>query len=405
MEKREEASDSRGEVASSDGGDAYFTLVFLTQRALRGYRIPAMQLIRTIGGPATALFPLSRKELGDIWTGVALQAWEVDPLVGGWNVVEDEFAVTVGYPYDLLRVLLSTIRDQRYPDGLRLTMDLWPVACRQPSDKLMVRYQCSNCTRPRQFAARALLDGATRTPRFVCSDVGATCGVPAAIVWEAPAHIFMLEGAQSVVGGSRMSNVLKHPILLVPPMRTAPQNTTPVFAKPAPSYVWTSLAEFQAQLPPPQHVSPTPIAPVHPSVKTPRKEEVDPSEIHPHDSVSNVTPGEGEMPTDRHSWGERPKHKWALECSMEATKHIEGKRLETFVEVDLSVVSRFPWAVQSRNVTRHTCSCFLTSKVALLLSSRRGTCRLYTLASATIQRDFSHRTGWAPKVGSGTVGS
>ena len=105
-----------------------------------------MQLSRTVGGPATALFPLSRRELGDVWTGAALQAWEVDPLLGGWNAVEDEFAVTVGYPYDLLRVLLSTIRDQRYQDGSRLTMDSWPVACRQPSDKLMVRYQCSNCT-------------------------------------------------------------------------------------------------------------------------------------------------------------------------------------------------------------------------------------------------------------------
>ena len=66
MEKREEASDSRGEIASSDGGDTYFTPVFLTQRALRGYRVPAMQLSRTVGGPATALFPLSRRELGDV---------------------------------------------------------------------------------------------------------------------------------------------------------------------------------------------------------------------------------------------------------------------------------------------------------------------------------------------------
>ena len=76
---------------------------------------------------------------------------------------------------------------------------------------------------------------------------------------------------------------------------------------------------------------------MHPSVKTPVKKEVDPSVIHLHDSVSNVTPGEGETPAGRHSWGERPKHKRALECSMEATKHIEGKRLETFVEVDPSV--------------------------------------------------------------------
>ena len=173
---------------------------------------------------------------------------------------------------------------------------------------------------------------------YVCSDVGATCGAPAAIVWDAPAHIFMLEGAQSVVGGSRVSNVIKHTTPSVPPTMTAPMNTTPVFAKPAPSHVWTSLAEFQAQLPPPQRVTPTSVAPPYPSVKTPVKKEVDPSDIHPHDSVSNVTPGEGETSTGRHSWGERPKHKWALECSMEATKHIEGKRLETFVEVDPSVI-------------------------------------------------------------------
>ena len=71
---------------------------------------------RTVGGPATALFPLSHRKLGDIWMGAALQAWEVDSLVGGWNTVEDEFAVTIRYSYDLLRVLLSTIRDQQYPD-------------------------------------------------------------------------------------------------------------------------------------------------------------------------------------------------------------------------------------------------------------------------------------------------
>ena len=85
-------------------------------------------------------------------------------------------------------------------------------------------------------------------------------------------------------------------------------------------------------------MSPTPITHAYPSMKTPMKKEVDPSEIHPHDSISNVTPGEGETPMGRHSWGKRPKTKRALECSMEATKHIEGKRLETFVEVDPSVV-------------------------------------------------------------------
>ena len=95
----------------------------------------------------------------------------------------------------------------------------------------MVRYQCSNCTRPRQFAARALLDGATRAPRFVCSDVGATCGALAVIVWDAPAYIFMLEGVQSVVDRSRVSNVIKHTTPSVLLIITAPQKTTPVFAK------------------------------------------------------------------------------------------------------------------------------------------------------------------------------
>ena len=83
----------------------------------------------------------------------------------------------------------------------------------------------------------ALLDRATRAPRFVCSDVGAMCGTPAAIVWDALAYIFLLGGAQSVVGNSRMSNVLKHMMPLVLPTMTAPIHTTPVFAKPAPSHV------------------------------------------------------------------------------------------------------------------------------------------------------------------------
>ena len=148
----------------------------------------------------------------------------------------------------------------------------------------------------------------------------------------------MLEGVQSVVGGSRMSNVLKPPMPSVPPTMTAAQHATPAFVKPAPSHVWTSLAEFQAQLPLLQHMTLTPIAHIHPSVKQPVKKEVDPSKIHPHDSVSNVTPREGETPMRRHSWGERPKTKRALECSMESTKHIEGKRLETFIEVDPSVL-------------------------------------------------------------------
>ena len=129
-------------------------------------------------GPPTALFPLSRRELGDVWLGAAISVWEVQPIAGGWRVAEDEFAMLVGYPFELLQLLLSTLRNQRYPDGTSIRFDTWLLACRQPLDKLYVRYLCITCHMPRRFSARVFLDGAVRGPTFACADIHAVCRQP-----------------------------------------------------------------------------------------------------------------------------------------------------------------------------------------------------------------------------------
>ena len=77
-----EVTDLRGD-RSSEGEEAYFDPVYLTHTVQRSYRVPAIRSRRVLEGPPTAFFPLSRKELGDVWSGAALTVWEVQPMEDG----------------------------------------------------------------------------------------------------------------------------------------------------------------------------------------------------------------------------------------------------------------------------------------------------------------------------------
>ena len=65
-DKREDFSDSKGDVASSMGDEMYYDPAFLIKKSCRSYRVPAICLSKTVGGPPETVFLLSRRELGDI---------------------------------------------------------------------------------------------------------------------------------------------------------------------------------------------------------------------------------------------------------------------------------------------------------------------------------------------------
>ena len=78
-----------GSLASSEE-EMYYDPVFLLRRGVTSHRVPAVRLRRTLDDPPYALFPLSRREVGDVWTGATCTAWDVDS-VRGWDTALVDF--------------------------------------------------------------------------------------------------------------------------------------------------------------------------------------------------------------------------------------------------------------------------------------------------------------------------
>ena len=144
---------------------ATYMPVFAVSREREGYRVPA---VRVTPGPhvaETALFPLSREEIGEVWSSVEeLKGWDISNVVGGWTRAHLAFRNTVNYPKELLTALLTIFQTQRYSNGQPLSWHTWAAACRRPVDYVQVPGECAQCETSRAFAPRVLWDAPARLP-------------------------------------------------------------------------------------------------------------------------------------------------------------------------------------------------------------------------------------------------
>ena len=139
-----------GSVALSEE-EMYYDPVFLSRRGVASHRVPAVRLRRTLDDPPYALFPLSRREVGDVWTGaVPCAAWDVES-VPGWETALVDFAPEVGYPLELLQLFLDVLRTQKFPDGAVVSFEAWTEACCQPVEMLTIMYPWRRVFRPSSF--------------------------------------------------------------------------------------------------------------------------------------------------------------------------------------------------------------------------------------------------------------
>ena len=103
-------------------GYSSYEPVIATHKQRAGYICPAVRVRPLDSRELTAVFPLSREEIGEIWTTLEeLRQWEFRPLKKGWADAWWEFRQAIDYPPEYLTVLLNTLRSQQFLDGSALS--------------------------------------------------------------------------------------------------------------------------------------------------------------------------------------------------------------------------------------------------------------------------------------------
>ena len=111
----------------------------------------------------SAIFPLNRIELGDIWYGKAkLGAWEIKVLPGGWTSAFRRFSALIRYPVEFLTPALEALHQQSFLDKTPLSWTQWSTLCKNTSPKLYAVADCRVCGTPRCLSMR-LLNEVNRT--------------------------------------------------------------------------------------------------------------------------------------------------------------------------------------------------------------------------------------------------
>ena len=82
---------------------------------------PAARIVWSKPLTMTAIFPLTRADLGDVWTQVDdLAVIQVSVVQGGWPAAATLFIHYVDYPEFYLRSIMSVLRTQTFMDGTPL---------------------------------------------------------------------------------------------------------------------------------------------------------------------------------------------------------------------------------------------------------------------------------------------
>ena len=125
----------------------------------------------------SAIFPLNRIELGDIWYGKAkLGTWEIKVLPGGWDRAFPRFSSLIRYPVEFLAPALEALHQQAFLDKTPLSWTQWSMLCKNTSPKLHAVADCRICGTPRCLSMRLLNEVNRTLDTFQCRSVGARCG-------------------------------------------------------------------------------------------------------------------------------------------------------------------------------------------------------------------------------------
>ena len=73
-------------------------------------------------GNTIAVYPLSREELGEVWTSPEqIAEWNLIPLPNLWVGAERAFQHLIDYPFEYLQALITVLRTQQFLNGSPLT--------------------------------------------------------------------------------------------------------------------------------------------------------------------------------------------------------------------------------------------------------------------------------------------
>ena len=140
--------------------------------------VPAVRMFFHPAGNTIAVYPLSREELGEVWTSPdQLAEWNLVPLPKLWVGAERVFQQLIDYPFEYLQALITVLRTQQFFNGSPLTPLTWSRACKRPSSLVAVDKTCSACDTVRTFAIRTLFTAPSRFPEWKCEQFGYECNI------------------------------------------------------------------------------------------------------------------------------------------------------------------------------------------------------------------------------------
>ena len=172
---------AQADVASSDNVLLVTPVRATPAATLEGtvpHDVPAVRMFFHPAGNTIAVYPLSREELGEVWTSPEqLAEWNLVPLPNLWVGAERAFQHLIDYPFEYLQALITVLRTQQFLNGSPLTPLMWSRACKRPSSLMSVDKTCSACDTVRTFAIRTLFTAPSRFPEWKCEQFGYECNV------------------------------------------------------------------------------------------------------------------------------------------------------------------------------------------------------------------------------------
>ena len=153
--------------------------VFVTSTTLKiTSPAPAVRVTKKHPTLAIYIYPLSRIELGEVWSAPYLLAQiQANPFPGGWDATIQTFTHYIDYPQEYLQAMINVLRPMKFKDGTALTPEEWTRACKTTTPKMNVTIVCPQCKFLRYLSMRTLY---TTSPKhkhlkLTCNDMGYAC--------------------------------------------------------------------------------------------------------------------------------------------------------------------------------------------------------------------------------------
>ena len=141
-------------------------------------RTPAARITWHKPVAMTGIFPLTRIELGDVWSqDEEIASMEIAVVVGGWLAALTIFPHYIDYPEYYLRAAMGVLRTQTFMDSTPLRWAKWKQACKTTNRMLYAFIACPECRELRSLSMRNLYSVTNlKRSSVLCADIGLTCG-------------------------------------------------------------------------------------------------------------------------------------------------------------------------------------------------------------------------------------